>query len=255
MSILKVERQEKIRQFVYSSQRATVSQLCLQFKVSEATIRRDLDELAASGSLLRTHGGAARPETVTPEPPVLQRIQEQAEAKHRIGRAAAGLIADGETVFISSGSTALAVATHLQHRYNLTVISNSLPVINLLADCPGLTVIVIGGLLRQSEQSMIGHLAELAVAELRADKVIFGIGAIDLQRGLTNDYLPETMTDRAIMQLSARVILVADHTKFGRIAPALVAPLSVVDTVVTDSGLDPKTMEMLTAAGIHLIMA
>ena len=251
----KPERQARIRQFIYETGQATVAELCAQFEASEATIRRDLGELAAEGVLHRVRGGAARPSSAAPEPPVLQRMHEQAEAKALIGKTTAELIADGETVFLGSGSTTLSFAHHLRHRRGLTVISNSLPIINLLADVPDITLVVLGGLLRHSEQSMIGHLTEQTIAELRADKVIMGIRAVDLKQGLTNDYLPETMTDRAIVRFSTHVILVADHTKFGQVAPAFVAPLSAVHTVVTDSGIAPEVVRGLKDAGIRVIVA
>jgi DeoR/GlpR family transcriptional regulator of sugar metabolism len=185
----------------------------------------------------------------------LQRTHDQAEFKDQIGRAAAEMIGDGETVFLGSGSTVLAVAKYLRGRRSLTVISNSLPVLNLLADAPDITVIALGGLLRQSELSLIGHIAEHSLVELRADKVVMGIRAVHLEHGLTNDYLPETMTDRAVVKLSNKVILVADHTKVGRTAPAFVAPLSAVDTLVTDSGVTPEVVQGLTDAGIQVIVA
>lgn len=251
----KAERKEKIRQLVYETGGVTVAELCARFGVSEATIRRDLEELHTAGAVQRVHGGARRPASFVPEPPILQRTHEQAALKEQIGRAAAELIGEGETVFLGSGSTVLAVAKHLKGRRNLTVISNSLPVINLLADAPQITVIVLGGLLRPSELSLIGHITEQSLNELRADKVIIGIRAIHLDHGLTNDYLPETMTDRAIVRLSNHLIVVADHTKFGRTAPAFVAPLSAVDTLVTDSGVAPEVVQSLTEAGVRVILA
>ena len=255
MPPLKSERQEKIRQLVQQAGQVTIAELCAQFEVSEATARRDLEELANRRVVHRTHGGAIRLEANVSEPPILQRVQQQAETKDLIGKAAAELIGDGETVFLGSGSTTLAVARHLKHRRGLSVISNSLPIINLLADAPDLTLIILGGLLRHSEQSMIGHLTEQALTQLRADKVILGMRAVHLEQGLTNDYLPETMTDRAIVQLSARVILVADHTKFGQVAPAFVAPITAVDTIVTNSGIAPETVAGLGKIGIHVIVA
>ena len=251
----KAERKEKIRQLVHETGGVSVTELCAHFGVSEATIRRDLEELGTKGVVQRVHGGAIRLQSPAPEPPILQRTHDQAEFKDQIGRAAAELIGDGETVFLGSGSTVLAVAKYLRGRRSLTVISNSLPVINLLADSPDITVIALGGLLRQSELSLIGHIAEHSLVELRADKVVMGIRAVHLEHGLTNDYLPETMTDRAVVKLSNKVILVADHTKVGRTAPALVAPLSAVDTLVTDSGVAPEVVQGLTDAGILVIVA
>jgi DeoR/GlpR family transcriptional regulator of sugar metabolism len=183
------------------------------------------------------------------------RTREQAELKDQIGRAAAELIADGETVFLGSGSTVLAVAKHLKKRRNLTVISNSLPVINLLADAAEIMVIGLGGLLRPSELSLIGHITEQALGEVRADKVVMGIRAVHQEHGLTNDYLPETMTDRAIIKLSTQVLLVADRTKFGRTAPAFLAPLAAVHTLVTDAGIAPAIVEGLAEAGVRVIVA
>ena len=145
----------------------------------------------------------------------MQRTAEQTSEKVRIGQAAADLIADGETVFLSSGTTVLEVARQLRGKRNLTVITNSLLVLNELADVPDITVICLGGMLRHSEMSLIGHITELALSELRADKVIIGIRAIDPENGLTSGYLPETMTDRAILKIGREVIVVADHTKCG----------------------------------------
>lgn len=251
----KLERQEEIRRFIYEVGQVTVQTLSERFGVSEATIRRDLEELAAKGLIRRLHGGATRSQPVSTEPPILQRVHKRAAVKDLIGKAAAALVGNGETVFLGSGSTTLAVARHLLDRQDLTVISNSLPIVNLLADAPHITLIILGGLLRHSERSMIGHITELAIAELRADKVIMGIQAVDLQHGLTNAYLPETMTDRAIVNMAPQLILVADHTKFGRIAPSLVAPLSAVHTVVTDAEIDPQIVDELQEAGIRVIVA
>jgi len=116
-------------------------------------------------------------------------------------------------------------------------------------------VIVVGGLLRHSELSMIGHITEQVLRELHADKVIMGMRAIGVQDGLTNDYLPETMTDRAIINFSSEVILVADHTKFGKVSTALVAPVTSVNKIVTDTAAPPEIIEELKELGIEVILA
>ena len=141
----KAERREKIRQLVHETGGVSVSELCTHFCVSEATIRRDLEELGAAGIVQRVHGGAMRPGSPAPEPPILQRTHDQAESKDQIGRAAAELIGDGETVFLGSGSTVLAVAKHLKGRHNLTVISNSLPVITLLDSFTTARSVIVSG--------------------------------------------------------------------------------------------------------------
>jgi DeoR/GlpR family transcriptional regulator of sugar metabolism len=248
-----IERQQQVLRFIEQHQRVTVAGICEAFAVSVATARRDLEALAERGHVQRVHGGALAMRRAPPELPALQRASEQAQEKQRIARAAAELVADGETVFLSSGTTTLEVARQLRERTGLTVITNSLLAVNILAGAPSVTVVSLGGMLRRSEMSLIGHITEQALAEVRADKVIFGVRAIDMEHGLTNDYLPETMIDRAIIRISRSVIVVADHTKCGRIAPAFVAPLSAIHTLVTDAAAPPAFVAALAAKNIRVI--
>lgn len=254
-SISNIERQEQLLRFVRHHQRATVAQISQRFSVSLATARRDLEALAKRSEIERFHGGAKALCQAPPEAPVLLRSKEQAEEKRRIGRATTELIKDGETVFLGSGTTVLEVARHLRDRRNLTVITNSLLVINMLADLPDITLVGLGGVLRQSEMSMIGHLTEQALAEVNAQKTVIGIHALDVERGLTNDYLPETMTDRAILARNGEKIVVADHTKCGRISTASVAPITAMDKLVTDSQTPPDFVAALRAKGIEVVIA
>jgi len=248
-----VERQRKIVAEVDRRARITVAQVCDLFQISEATARRDLEQLAGQGKLQRVHGGALTlqiGQSAPPELPLADRSTEHGEEKRRIGAAAAALIQEGESIFISSGSTTLEVARGLRGRKNLTVITNSLLVINVLAGENGITLVGLGGVLRKSEQSFIGHIAEQSLNELRADKVILGVRAIHLEQGLTNDYLEETRTDRAILKIGREVILVADHSKLGRVSTAFVAPLTAVQRLVTDSGAQLDFVRALEASGI-----
>jgi DeoR/GlpR family transcriptional regulator of sugar metabolism len=250
-----LERQEQLLKFVEQRQRVTVDQICYRFEVSPATVRRDLEALAEQGVIERFHGGARAIRQAPPEAPVVHRAISQAAEKQRIGQAAANLVKDGETVFLGSGTTVLEVARQLKDRPNLTVITNSLLVLNVLADAPGLTLIALGGFFRPSEMSMIGHLTEQALQEVHAHKTIIGIRALDIERGLTNDYLPETKTDRTILAQSSEVIIVADHTKCGRASTAFVAPITTIQTLVTDRQAPPEFVEALKARGINVVMA
>jgi DeoR family transcriptional regulator of aga operon len=249
-----LERQQQVQHYIQAQQRVSVSTICERFAVSEATVRRDLEALETLGVIRRVHGGALAVQQAPPELPALDRAREQADEKRRIGASAAALIRDGETVFISSGTTTLETARQLRERQNLTVITNSLLVINELASVPGINLISLGGMLRRSEMSLIGHVTELAIAELHADKVIIGIRAIDIERGLTNDYMPETMTDRAILRMGRSVIVVADHTKCGRLSAALVAPISAMHTLVTDAATPAAFTNALEDQGVQVIV-
>jgi len=254
-SISSLERQHQILEWVTLQKRITVIEICKQFSVSEATTRRDLETLASQGKIQRVHGGAIPLQQAPPEMPMLQRQNEQAEEKKRIGRATAAFIKDGETIFLGSGTTVLEVARTLVDRRGLTVITNSLPVINVLAEIPAITLVCLGGMFRLSELSFIGHITEQALAEVRADKVIIGIRAISLEQGLTNDYLPETMTDRAILQIGREVIVLADYTKFGCISTAFLAPLTSIHTIITDNLAPVDFIEAVSLNNTRVIIA
>lgn len=252
-NLLKVERQNRIRKLVEQHGRVTVPSLSEEFEVSEATIRRDLEELDSQGWVQRTHGGAVRVERAAKEPPMLQRITEGREEKQRIGATAASLVRDGDTIFLGSGTTVLEIARHLPAAIHLTVITNSLPVVNELAERPNIELIVIGGMLRQTELSMVGYVAEQAVREFRADKVFMGMRAIAARHGFTNDYLPETMTDRAILSIAPKVIVVADHRKFGRVSSVLVGPVTAAHLIITDQETPHDSVLELKEMGIEVI--
>jgi DeoR/GlpR family transcriptional regulator of sugar metabolism len=234
--------------------KVTVSELSQLFNVSEATIRRDLEEMDGQG-LQRTHGSAVSLESSIKEPPILQRMSEQAESKRRIGLAATELVKDGQTIFLGGGTTTLEIARQLPEKLHLTVISNSLVVVNELAGNPNIELVVIGGMFRQSELSMVGHPAELVMREFRADKVIMGMRAIDIRQGFTNDYMPAILTDRAILQIASELIVVSDHSKFGRICSVFLAPITAAHIIITDAEIPAEIANELRGLGIKLIIA
>ncbi|MBL8079511.1 MAG: DeoR/GlpR transcriptional regulator [Anaerolineales bacterium] len=249
------ERQKQILSLLVKQGRLSVTEIVEQFSISEATARRDLESLASQGKAQRVHGGVIAVEEAPPELPILQREGEQVDEKSHIGRAAAELIIDGETIFLGSGTTVLETAKHLRERKNLTVITNSLPVLNALAGIKDISVVSLGGQLRESELSFIGHITEQALAEVRVDKVIIGTRGLSLEHGLTNDYLQETLTDRAILKIGREVIVVADHTKVNRVSTALLAPLNSMNTLITDSKADKKFIQSLKKQDIKVVIA
>lgn len=253
-TISNYERQRELTRLLERTGRLSVAQICGQFNISEATARRDLEALSEQGLLQRVHGGAILLRQAAPEEPILRRSHEQEDEKTLIGRASAALVQDGETVFLGSGTTVLQVAKHLLTK-SITVITNSLPVINLMSEKDNISLIALGGMLRDSELSFIGHITEQSLYEVRADKVIIGIRAISLEQGLTNDYMPETLTDRAILNSGRKTIVVADHTKCGVISTAFLAPLTAVSILVTDEGTDVDFIESLRGLGVDVIVA
>lgn len=229
---------------------ASVGDLSQELGVSEATVRRGLRRLADNGDIVRTYGGAVAKHSVAGSPPT-----DRLAVKQRIGRAAAELVTDGETIVIGSGSTTLEVARQLRGRRDLTVITNALDAAVVLVDLPGVELIVLGGAVRPGMHSLLGHLTQLAAKELRADKLIMGIAAFDPQHGLTSDHLSEILTDRALRDMARQVIVVADSSKYGLVEPALVLPLQEIDVLVTDADLDTRAVKAISALGVRVVSA
>lgn len=249
------ERRDRIAERLARDGRAGIEEMATEFSVSIATLRRDVAALARDGRIQRVRGGARSRPTATgdlAELPALQREDEQHDEKLRIGAAAATLVQPGETIFLGTGTTVLALARALRGISALTVITNSLLVVNALAEDASIELIALGGQLRRSEMSLIGHTAERALADLRSDRVFMGIRAVDARAGLTNEWLPETRTDRAILGIGREVVLLADHSKFGRIAPAFVAPLSAVHHILTDPLTPLDQLNAAHAAGVRV---
>lgn len=250
----KEERYTLILQMIQNQQKMSIIDLSHELGVSEITIRRDLKDLVDRGMVHRIYGGAIIAQASPIDSPVLQRLNEDKEIKEKIGQAAAALVQDGETVFIGSGSTTTYVARQLVNRKRLTVITNALNVGMELATSEGVTVVVVGGMLHPSELSLIGHIADQALRELRVDKVIMGIQAISTHAGLSNDYLPEVMTDRAIFAMTQEVILVADNTKFEKVETGYVAPINRIKTLITDHKTDANVLKQIRDLGINVIV-
>lgn len=238
---------------------ATVAQLSERFGVSEATIRRDLLQLSRQGSIERAHGGAVprrvRQHSGFPEPPILDRAAVMAEEKRRIGRAAAAYVEDGDTIMVAGGTTTAHLISHLAERSGLTVVTNNLNVASLLAPLSRITVIMIGGVLRHSELSLLGALAEDALANLRVDRLFIGSSAIDVDHGLSADDPAEVQTDRALMAAAREITVLADHTKFNQVRTLRVVPMRRIARVVTDAGIPEPVLQALRQLGIAVDVA
>ncbi|HMN84411.1 MAG TPA: DeoR/GlpR family DNA-binding transcription regulator [Bauldia sp.] len=254
MSVTNERRRAAIREYVLQRGSAEVGGLSQHFEASEATIRRDILALLREAGFKKLRGGIAV-DASNPEPSFAQRSYMQSEKKRRIGRRAAEFVHDGEAIFLGTGSTVLEVARNLRTRRNLTVITNSLPVITTLVDSPGVDLVVTGGALRRPELSFIGHIVENALSELRADKVIIGIQGIHPERGLTNEFLPEAVLDRILVTFAPQLIIVADSSKVGKIKASAVGRIEDVGTLVTDPGIDAGSLAELERRGVRVIQA
>jgi DeoR/GlpR family transcriptional regulator of sugar metabolism len=247
-------RQEQIVDLVNHEGSMTVTELSERFGVSETTIRRDLVALAAKHLICRAHGGAMRLGTVaTTESPIVQRQSERADEKARIGEATARLIRDGETLLLAGGSTALAVAQHLDRHNNLTIITESLLAVRELMRQGRHRLMILGGTIDPDEQAVRGTLARQMLEQLRVDKVIIGARAVSVTRGISAETPEEAEFLREFLKCSDHVILVTDSSKFHLSALALLAPLSVVNTLVTDSHLDDDIARQIQELDVDLL--
>jgi DeoR/GlpR family transcriptional regulator of sugar metabolism len=220
--------------------------------VSEATVRRDLDALQRSGVAQRTHGGAVP--TAVHELPYPTRGALQVLEKKAIARAAAQVVHAGDTVFVGGGSTTLRLAELLVDA-DITVVTNSLPVATELSHGRGVRVVVVGGALRSPEMSMIGPRAVEAIRSYRARIAFLGVPALDSHHGFTADGDLEAATDAAFISNAQRTVLLADHTKLGRVSTTHVVPLTAIDTIVTDTGAATRTIDDLRSAGTQVVVA
>jgi len=247
-------RQQRILSSIREQGQARVTELCRLFDASEATIRRDLEELDEAGLVKRIHGGAILTQEAADESAILQRLEKDGAQKRLIAQAAASMVRDGDTIFLGSGSTILYMLPFMKERKGITVVTNSLPVISRLIEFPDFKTVVVGGVVRKSELSFVGHISVRTLEELRADKVFLGIEAIHLDHGLTNSFPEETMTDRAIVQISSKVVMLADYSKFNKVHASYWGPLNMMQVIITDWMTDESVIEQLKAAGVQVVV-
>jgi len=248
MSVKKNLRQDAILKKLKEHDALSVEDLCLALNVSEATIRRDLTDLNTSKQLHRVLGGARAAEIYKSELPLNSRIDNMKNEKIRIGQAASKMIEDGDIIFISSGTTTTYLIPFLSSKDNLTVITNSLLAINMIVSLKNkINLISIGGTYRESEQSFLGKMAAREIQILRANKLFIGVRSIHPKYGLNNDDLTETQVDRGIIGMAENIIVMADHTKFNKLAPVFLADFNEVNTIITDKGLDSETVKQFKA--------
>jgi DeoR/GlpR family transcriptional regulator of sugar metabolism len=247
--VLGAQRRELILEAVRTDRQAGVVDLARRFDVSEMTVRRDLARLAHEGKLRRVHGGA-----VSEEPPFAKIAVERLPQKRRIGRAAAGLVADGETVMIDIGTTTLELARHL-HGRDVTVVTSNLAVVEELVPDPAIELVVLGGVVRRNYRSLVGVLAEDALRQLAADVAFLGASGIRSDLSVMDSTMVEVPIKRAMIAAARRTVLLADAEKFRMDGSVRVCHAEELDTVVTDAGADEPALAELERAGVAVVRA
>jgi DeoR/GlpR family transcriptional regulator of sugar metabolism len=245
--VLARQRQQVILDEVARSGAVKVTDLVDSLGVSDMTVRRDIAELAGRGLVDRVHGGAALPRMASVhEPGFATKATQQVAAKTAIARAAAELVSAGSSLGVSAGTTTHLVAAQLLDIPELTVVTNSLPVADELYTHRRAeqTVLLTGGL-RTPSDALVGPLAVQALHGIHLDLLILGVHGMEPRAGLTGPNLMETQTNRALIEASRRIVVVADHTKWGVVALQTTAPLTEVDVLITDDGLPESARDTL----------
>lgn len=255
------QRQDLILAEVAARGGVRVAELVERLGVSDMTVRRDIEVLAARGLVARVHGGVTVPALgaapgSADEPGFAAKSTRQTAEKRAIARVAADLVEPGGTVALSAGTTTAAVADLLRDVPNLTVVTNSLAAARTLHASPrsDQTVVLTGGV-RTPSDALVGPVAVGALADLHVDVLLLGVHGMHDRAGLTTPNLLEGETDRALARAASRLVVVADHTKWGVVGLARIAPLDDVDVLVTDSGLGAEAREVLGDRVGRLVVA
>ncbi|ONK09639.1 DeoR/GlpR family DNA-binding transcription regulator [Streptomyces sp. MP131-18] len=245
-------RRDVILRMLDERERLEVAELTRRLGVSAMTVRRDLHELQQDGVLRRVHGGAVRRE----RSPFETRRVAHAEEKLRIAARAAGLVDDGDSVAIDTGTTAHSVARALRGRRDLVVVTNSIHVAGEFQGAPDSSakVLLAGGVIAP-ELCLVGSLATETIRKLHVNKLVLGCGGLTAERGLTFFDIEEAEVRRAMLEIAEKVIVVMDHTKFGRTETISVARLDQVDVLVTDAEPPPPYARLCRDSGVELVIA
>lgn len=239
-------RQKQILEYVEKRSSANIRELAEYLNVSDATIRRDLDELSGFGCLERTHGGAIRIEKSLAFEHVRSRKMElMLEEKVRIARRASEMVRNGDTLYLDSGSTIYYLAQQLINYENLTVITNDIFIASSVPLHPTSTLIVTGGIRRFDYGVLIGNMVDDFLRGIRVNIAFLGADAIDAEYGVMNANLSEANAKVLAMQAGMRRVLLADHSKIGKTVLCRVGELSDFDAFITDGGTDPAVAEVI----------
>ncbi len=248
-------RRAKILGWLQEEGSARVRDLAEAFGVSEVTVRQDLEKLDADGHIVREHGGAFLKSVTQQVRSMALQHRDHMDAKARIGRAAATLVGDGETIILDSGSTTTEVAANLLGRRDMTVITNALNIALTLGAEPGFDVHMSGGHFKAPTLSLSGERSADYFRGLFVQKLFLATAAIDLDAGLTYPALSDIAVKRAMIDAAERVILVADSSKIGMRSFSSLGGLELVHTLVTDDGISAADRTAIEAAGVEVMIA
>lgn len=249
--MLPAQRHAEILRLLRTSGANDVADLASRLGVSPSTIRRDLGWLSKRGHLRRVHGGATIRDDADERRPFSQVLGTDAGDKDRVGALAADLVADGDVVLLDIGTTTMQLACHLRGR-QITVITSSLAVLNVLHDDPEVELVLLGGVVRQAYLSLVGALTEASLREVRATHAFLGTSGVRPDGMVLDSTQVEVPVKRAMMAAADRVVLLADRHKFPGTGALKVCDAADLDLLVTNLGADAATLARFERAGVQV---
>lgn len=250
MGLLAQERQGNIMEHLQAERKASVADLVGRFAVSEATVRRDLTELEKQGKVVKTYGGAILAEASQIEFSFQDRLSQRVDEKRRIGAHAAALVKSGDAVFLDSGTTTSQVAENLKDRDEITVVTNSLVIAQMLGACHGIRLYIVGGQYRPFSMDMLGPVLNETLKQFAVDIAFLSVDGFHADTGLYASDPGEAEAARAAIGISKRVVIVADSSKGGKKAFAHIGSFEGIDRVVSDKELAHPLREALERAAV-----
>jgi DeoR family transcriptional regulator of aga operon len=246
------ERHARIVELLHQKGSVAVGALAELLKVSEVTVRKDLSALEQSGKLYRAHGSAILISPYISDRHVDEKEKHNVAEKRAIGLRAAALVTSDDSIIIASGTTMLFFAREITPQGKLTAITSAVPVASILSNKKGIEVVQLGGVLRDSSVSVVGHFAEEMLSGFSCSKLYLGVDGIDPDFGLTTTNLMEAELNRAMMRAAQKTIVLADGTKFGRRGFSKICDAEQVDEIITDTGIQPRFLSELRERGIEV---
>lgn len=254
--LLTEQRRRNLLDLIDQSGQVTVADMVKQFSISAVTVRNDLDALASIGAVVRSHGGAVRRLVATQDYPLRTKETLHHSEKVRIGKAAAELVKPGETIILDSGTTTAEVARHLKKlNLSVTVITNALNIAVELMESPGISLIMIGGLLRPVSCSFVGPQAEAMMNEFHANRLFLAVDGFDLENGPSTPDILEAQLNNVMIRSAKEVNVVADFSKLGRRSVSKIGPLERIRRLITDDRAPAEFTEALRKKGVEVIEA
>ena len=251
--MLAIDRQRRILELLFGAGSLRTTETAVELGVTDETVRKDFEILEKRGELIRTHGGASRPERIREDLPFTERQAFRREEKLSIARLAASRIQPNETIFLDASSTVLTLTEFLPD-LPLTILTNALNVFTALSDRSNLDLICTGGLYDPKSRSFIGLTAEKSLQRYNIHRMFFSGNGLHLERGASESNARQAAFKERVVANAEDVVFLADHSKLGQKASFFFAQTADINCLITDKSADPGFVEQLQGRGVEVLL-